>query len=329
MEKGTILAAGYFHAFHRLGALVAKEKKYFDQEGLTGVAITATGEDVATIDGLENGKVDFGLDVKAPLVCRANSKGEKVFIIGGMINDLPISLISVKEVNSVADLKGKKVGTIEKGGGRCVHWVRRLFRENGLDPDKDLTWVTGCGFGSLEQQSQRLNRGDYQAVGISGWYPRPEIFERIAKAGFNRIAERSDSYPGGYPDRVFVTTGETIEKHPGAVKAFLRGMIRGYRFAKDVRNRAELDRIVMDHKWEKQLGWDNFDRTLQGDFGRVARFLGDDCAVKGLETLIAEEKLDGTLFRSFGIANVARLQFHQEAVMEVDARFGPGGYALS
>ncbi len=324
MGREIALSAGNFHAFHRLRPLASIEKGYFREEELDNMEVMATGEDELTIDGLKDGKIDFGLDVKPRLVCRESSKGEKLYIIGAMINDLPLSLISVKEIKTIADLKGKRL--TGAGGGRSRHWVRRLLRDNGLDPDKDVTLVERTDFGSLQNQGAHLDRGDYQATTISGWYPRPEIFEQIAKAGYNHLAERSDTYPGGYPERVLITTGDMLEQHPQLVKGFLKGIIRGYRFAMDEKNQAELNRIIMSYTWEKELGWDGFDPALQGSFSRAARFLSHDAGVKGLDIVIAEEKAEGMLPEEFTMERVARLEFQKEAAREIDAKFGLGGY---
>jgi ABC-type nitrate/sulfonate/bicarbonate transport system substrate-binding protein len=91
--------------------LVAKERGYFGEEGLDNVKVMATGEDELTIEGLKNRTIVFGLDVKPQLVFRENHKGERLYINGGMINDLPLSLMSVKGIKSIADLKGKRIGT--------------------------------------------------------------------------------------------------------------------------------------------------------------------------------------------------------------------------
>ena len=173
----------------------------------------------------------------------------------------------------------------------------------------------------------RLDRGDFEAVGLAGWYPRPQIFEEVAKAGYNHIAERSDTYPEGHPDRVLVTTGEMLDQNPQIVKGFLRGIIRGYRFAADEKNAEEVNKIVMSKEWEKEMGWDDFDPELKSSFGRAARFLSQDGGVRGFEIFLEEAKLDGVLPETFSEEQVARFEFQKQAAAEIDAEFGPGGYA--
>ena len=327
MNKELVLSAGHFHAIHRLGALCALDKGSFKEEGLDKVKVTATGDDELTIEGLKNGTIDFGLDVKPRLVFRENNNGEELYIIGGWINRLPCSFISVKEVKSIADLKGKRIGMVEKGTGRSVPWIRNLLRDHGVDPDKDVTWVPDSGFRSLKNQAPRLNRGDYDAIGLSGWYPRPELFKEIAKAGFNHLAELLDTYPGGYASRVLVTTGNMIKQNPRIVKGFLRGIIRGFRFAADAKNEAEVTKIVMSREWEKDLGWDNFDPDLKGLFGRAASVaFSRDAGVRGLDIQIEQAKADGKVPDTFTMEQVTRLEFQKEAAAEIDAEFGPGGY---
>jgi hypothetical protein len=201
MEDKIMLATGHAHAFHRASALAAIKKGYFRDEGLPPIELKATGEDSLTVKSLESGDIDFGLDVRSALVLEANSKGEKVYIIAGMLNHLDLTLIGTPDVKSVADLKGKKIGVIEKGGGREVPWIRMLLRKEGIDPDKDVTWVSEAGYGSLDIQKPRLDRGDYQTTPLSAHYKRPELFDIVRQAGYNILAERSETFPDGLPDR--------------------------------------------------------------------------------------------------------------------------------
>ena len=94
------------------------------------------------------------------------------------------------------------------------------------------------------------------------------------------------------------------------------------------KNDAETANLVLSQEWPKELGWDGFDRALDRSFGRTARaFLDRDAALSGLDNLIADEKEKGMLPQGFTARQVTRLEFQQQAVKEVNAEFGPGGYA--
>ncbi len=329
MEDKIMLATGHAHAFHRASALAAIKKGYFRDEGLRQVELRATGEDSLTVKSLESGDIDFGLDVRSALVLEANSKGKKVYIIAGMLNHLDLTLIGTPDVKSVADLRGKKIGVIEKGGGREVPWIRMLLRKEGIDPDKDVTWVSEAGYGSLDIQKPRLDRGDYQTTPLSAHYKRPELFDIVRQAGYNILAERSETFPDGLPDRVVATTDKILTKCSKTVKSVLKGIIRGYRFARDPKNAGEIRETYLTYDWGRDgFGWGEFDEKRIDEMVRSARILPPDgrISLSGLDALIEEAKASRKLPQDFMKQQVLRLEPLQDAVRELNAKFGPEGY---
>lgn len=323
------MATGHAHAFHRASTLCAIQRGYFRDEGMPDVELGATGECHLTVQALKTNKLDFGLDVLTAQVLEANGKGVPLYIIGGMLNNLDYTLIGVPEVKSVADLKGRKIGVIETGGGRDVPWIRMLLRKAGLDPDKDVSWVTDAGYGSLDIVGPRMQRHDYDCTALSGHYKRPELFDLVRKAGYNLLAERSETYPDGLPDRVIATTGDMSARHPETVKGVLKAVIRGYRFARDPKNAPAVREIYLTNDWGKEgLGWGTFDEKLLDGMVRSARVLPPDgrVSLSGLDALIEEFKSWGKISKDFRKEQVLRLEILGQAVAELNARFGPDGY---
>lgn len=329
MDKKITLVTGHNHAFHRVSSLAALENGYFRDEGLMDVSIGASGEDSLTVKGLKSGEVDFGIDVKPGLILEENGRGEQLYIIAGMLNNFDLTLIGARDIKSIADLRNKKIGLGMEGGGREVAWIRMLLRKEGIDPDKDISWVTNSGYGSLNMQGPRLDRGDYQATWLSGHYKRPELFELIRKAGYNILAERSETHPDGLPDRVVATTGKMLEDFPLVVKKVLKGIVRGYRFARDPKNAAKAREMYLAYDWGKDgFGWGKFDDSLLDGMVSSARYLPADGSVSqsGLEALIEEYKTLNKLPGSFTKQQVLKLEILQEAVQELNSKFGPEGY---
>ncbi len=329
MKEKIILATGFAHAFHRVSTLAAINNGYFRDEGLPELELQATGEDSLTVKSLKSEDVDFGLDVKPGLILEENSKGEKLYIIAGMLNNLDLTLIGTHNIKSIADLRGKKIGMGEKGSGRDVPWIRILLRKEGIDPDKDVTWIMYPDYSSLNIQGPRLDRGDYQAVVLSAHYKRPELFQLISQAGYNFLAERSETHPDGFPDRVVATSGKILTKYPQIVKSVLKGIIRGYRFARDEKNAMKIRETYLTYDWGKDgFGWGVFDNTLVEGMVRSSRFLPPDGSVSqsGLDALLEEYKAWGKLPRGYTKEKVLRLKFLQEAVSELNAKFGPEEY---
>ena len=330
MKDKLILATGHAHAFHRASALAATGKGYFRDEGLPEVEIRATGDDDLTVESLKTGAIDVGLDPRPHSLLEENAKGEPLYIIAGMLNYLDLTLIATPDVKSIAGLRGKKIGLIEQGHGRDATWIRMLLRKEGIDPDKDVIPVLDVGYGSLEIQSPRLDRGDYQAVFLSGHYKRPALFEQVSRAGYNLLAERSETHPAGLPDRVVATTGKMLDQHPEIVKKVLKGIVRGYRFARDPKNAEQLRDMYLAQDWGKDgFGWGKFDDKLFEGMVSSARILPPDGSISlsGLDDVIEEWKASGRLPADFRKEQALRMKPLQEAVGELNTKYGPEGYA--
>jgi hypothetical protein len=198
-----------------------------------------------------------------------------------------------------------------------------------MNPDKDVIWVTEAGYGSLDIQRPRLDRGDYQATPLSAHYKRPELFDLVHQSGYNILAERSETYPDGLPDRVVATTGKILTKYSKTVKSVLKGIIRGYRFARDPKNAREIREMYLTYDWGRDgFGWGKFDEKRIDEMVRSARILPPDgrISLSGLDALIEESKASGKLPKDFTKQQVLRLETLPEAVSELNAKFGPEGY---
>jgi ABC-type nitrate/sulfonate/bicarbonate transport system substrate-binding protein len=329
MQDKIILATGHAHAFHRASTLAALNNGYFLDEGLSKVELKATGECSLTVESLKSGNIDFGLDVRSGLILEENNKGSKVYIIAGMLNHLDMTFIGARDIKSIGDLRGKKIGIIEKGGGREVPWMRMLLRKERIDPDKDVTWVLDCGYTSLDIQGPRLDRGDYQATVLSAHHKRPELFQLVRQSGYNLLAEHSETHPDGLPDRVVATRGNMLTQYPQVVKGVLKGIVRGYRFARDPKNAQKLRQMYVTQDWGRDgFGWGKFDDKLIDGMVRSSRILPSDGSVSlsGLDAVIEEYKAWGKLPQGYTKEKAIRLKFLQEAVNELNAKFGTEGY---
>ncbi len=332
--KKIVLRTGHFHAYHRACTLAARNKGWFRDEGLTEIDIGAMGEDDITVDGLKSGSIDFGLDVCPAYMLEENSRGEELYIIAGMLNYLPHTLIGAPGVKSIGDLKGKKIA----GGGRDPY-IRVLLRNEGLDPDKDVTWASlpfGSHYANLETARVGFEQGLFQACHLSAHYPRPQLFEWVRQAGYNHLAERSETHPGGWAYRTTVTTGKMLTQHPQIVKGVLKGVLRGYRWARDKKNAGQIREMYLTGEktgeWDlPNYGWGKWDESVEIFEGMIRlcwRLTADGfISLSGLDAMIGEYIASGRLPIGFAKEQVLRLEPLQEAVRELNAKFGPEGYA--
>ena len=126
-------AAGHYHLFHRVAPTVAQAKGYFSKRGVDA-EISATGTDLKSLEALSRGEVDVVLDLKTPVALQARDRGEEVFLIGGFLNSYPGIFVGAKEIRSVADLKGKRVG-LREPNGVTLTMSSMILRKAGMEPD--------------------------------------------------------------------------------------------------------------------------------------------------------------------------------------------------
>lgn len=115
--------------------------------GSRGMATLLSGEiDIATLGGAE--------------CLSATASGAKVTVTAVGTPVFPYFLMAAPEIKTVADLRGKKVGISSVGGSADIA-TRKVLKDSGLDPDKDVTLVS---LGSHAQRTAALFAGALQAA---------------------------------------------------------------------------------------------------------------------------------------------------------------------
>ena len=94
----------------------------------------------AYTQAFERGEIDFGFNF-VPGAVRRLDAGVPITVLAG-VHPGCFELFVHEHIRSVADLKGKQVG-IDEGLGSTPHlYVSVMAAHVGLDPEKDINWVT-------------------------------------------------------------------------------------------------------------------------------------------------------------------------------------------
>lgn len=104
--------------------------------------------------------------------------GADLVIVGNIAPVYPYILYAQKNIKTIADLKGKKVGVSNPGGSSDIA-TRAALKANGLNPDKDVDIVS---VGSHAQRTAALLAGSIDA-GVDD----PPEDAALVKAGLNPI----------------------------------------------------------------------------------------------------------------------------------------------
>src|SRR5262247_827346 len=108
-------------------------------EGFTAVHYVATDGGAGQSKMLARGEIDFTLHF-SPLLLIPIDIGEKITIIAG-VHVGCFELFATDRIRTIADLKGKTVGVQNLGNSPYV-FVSAMAAYVGLDPSKDINWVT-------------------------------------------------------------------------------------------------------------------------------------------------------------------------------------------
>ena len=150
-------------------AIVAKDKSFFEEEGLR-LDLVTSGASARSIQQVGAGVAHIGSSSMVDTV-RAIDAGADVKIF---INSLAVgthSLIAAKNIKSIKDLKGKRVMT---GGQRDITnlWWIAAAKHHGLDPSKDVELLFS---GSTGNRMSALFAGGVEATVLS----TPQSFKAI------------------------------------------------------------------------------------------------------------------------------------------------------
>jgi ABC-type nitrate/sulfonate/bicarbonate transport system substrate-binding protein len=130
-----------------LATFVAQDQGFFRDEGLEVETPTMTPP--AAVAGVLSGQVDFAV---AGSGIRAAMQGAPTKAIFFHYNTVLFELVATSNIKTVADLKGKRVGQSGANASDAIT-SDTLLRNAGLDPGKDVTFVTVPGGSEIAAMS--------------------------------------------------------------------------------------------------------------------------------------------------------------------------------
>jgi NitT/TauT family transport system substrate-binding protein len=173
-----------------------------------------------TVSALISGSVDFilGSDLG---VTTAIVQGASIARVGVTTNTLGYSVVTQPNIRSVRDLKGKIIG-ITPGRDAAYARVAKLLRDNGMDANKDVTYLS-VGDGGPAARVAALSSGVIHATMFTP--PSDMISE---KAGMRILVKIDVANVGG---GLNTTPAFVQKKRPQALR-FLRGYMEGIQYLK-------------------------------------------------------------------------------------------------
>jgi NitT/TauT family transport system substrate-binding protein len=185
-------------------------------EGFADIQYLLSDAGLGQSRAIARGEVDFSLNFAAPLVIPIDA-GEAISIIAGVHSGC-FELFGNERIRGIADLKGKSVGVQGLGGSPHV-FLAAMAAHVGLDPIKDINWVTSPSIAPKEL----FVEGKIDA--FLGFPPEPQEL-RARNIGRVIVSSSIDRPWSQYFCCMLAGNREFIRKHPVATKRVLRAILK-------------------------------------------------------------------------------------------------------
>lgn len=201
----------YFGVKHGLFASEGFEVEFITMR--TDLAIAALG----------TGDVDYITHGGAAM--RAAAQGFPLKLVFALDDKTPFWLAARPEIKSVRELAGKKIG-ISFPGDTPQIILKRFLRRQGIDPDRDVAYVSGQ-FSPTALQS--LLGGVLDAAVLA-----PPFNVMAAEQGLTLLTFLGQSVPDAISSNGIVASAQKIKSKPDEVKRIVRASLRSlHRFRRD------------------------------------------------------------------------------------------------
>ena len=242
LDQPILIANSGYHVGHLRSIQAAEDQGFFREEGFTGYHNERSGlipgplerEGLALVMKERGVDIATAVNIQSAIIQRA--RGNDVYVVGGWrYGNTTSNLFGAKDMTSLEQLRGRKIGLRERGGMQH-RFMAASLRRAGLDPQTDVEWVQDpvFAYSSTAEHLEFLRSGRVDAMIASGPHA-----EQLTKEGFpllidgSKVQQDAGSRP---PGRVIVATSQTIEKRGEELGAFLRGNIRAFNFLNDPAN---------------------------------------------------------------------------------------------
>ncbi len=242
-----------FVSYTGLGTFFGIEKGIFKDAGLDLEIINLEDK----VSGLVSGDIDFA-DLNTSQAITAIAQGAPFKIVGSMFRTKgAFYLIGSNDIKEISDLKGKNVGNAMTGSGLDAY-TRVILKENGFDPDKDVTLIAN---GVYQNALASLESGQVDATIIH--QPFVELAE---EQGIGHLLAKGYDYLPTFHTGVLVASDSFIQDHPEELKKIIKAYYDSWTYAKYNEEElldfgadyVQIDRETLKKALESELVlWDN------------------------------------------------------------------------
>ncbi len=221
-EGLTKVVISEFRGLGWASVYVAYQNGYFQEEGLEPEFALYDDGPIA-FQGMHGGDSQFCLLSQEP-VLKAEQEGLRSSIIYTVLDTRLYGFVTSQEIKDVKDLKGQAIFAGFPGSAP-YSFVSAILREGGLDPEKDVTFVTMDYSASMSA----LDRGEIKAS-----YMNVDNRVDIKNMDVNIIVDTSRPEDAAkylktdiFPGEIITTTADYAQNNPEAVQSFVNAVQKG------------------------------------------------------------------------------------------------------
>ena len=244
-DKVIISYSSRSYAF--LPAQIAVARGFFKDDNLEPLLIQMRSQ--VTVPALLSGEVHYTLSFGNII---GSAMAGLPFKILGVLTDKPLhSIVARPEIKTIADLRGKRIGSQRIGGSDQLA-AEAILQARGIDL-KDVQFITLGGDEPV--RTEMLRKGLVDAICTVP--PGPV---RLAREGYNVLGGPKDLKVGS-PISAVAVTDTRLKTHREETKKVLRAVLRGLRIMHERRD----DTIAIMSKWLNQsadVARDSYDSIL-------------------------------------------------------------------
>lgn len=206
---------------------VAYENGFFKEEGLD-VEFMYYKDGPIAFQGMHAGGSQFCMLSQEP-VLTAQNQGLKSTLIGTVFKTRLFGLVSGKDITEISQLKGQAIFA-GMPGSAPYSFISNILKENGLDPENDVTFVTmdyGASMAALELGE------------IAASYFSCDNLPELKNIKHNVLVYTENNKDSlaylkaeVFPAEIVVTTRKFVKEHPEIVQKFVNGMVKGAQWIK-------------------------------------------------------------------------------------------------
>ena len=195
-----------------LAYVVAKEKKFYDEMGLTNVNIVVLRGNAMNVQALLSGSVHYSSAFGPSM--QAMFKGEQIRVLLQIFNQIPFGLITRPEIKRLEDLKGQKIAVTF--GGSTYSVLQALFAKYGYG----------------EKFAEYLNIPDNEGKAIALMQGRaaaalmaPPTDRPLLKAGMKRLVYLGDEFKN-VPFSALQTMAKHVQAEPDMTERMVKAVMK-------------------------------------------------------------------------------------------------------